>query len=177
MPTWIGLLRGIGGNIRTLPMKDLVAALEGLGLEDVRTYIQTGNFVFTSRKAASALVKQIDACTRAKFGFESATFVLSVAELERAIAANPFPQADKVPTSLHLFFLARPAKSPQLDAMNALKAPSEQFKLAKQVFYFYAPQGFGISKLGRRAERLLGVEATARNWRTVRNLLALAKGG
>jgi uncharacterized protein (DUF1697 family) len=177
MPTWIGLLRGIGGNIRTLPMKDLVAALEGLGLKDVRTYIQTGNFIFTSGKSAAALVKQIDACIAAKFGFESKTFVLSVGELERAVAANPFPQADRVPTSLHLFFLAAPPKSPQLEAMHALKAPSEQFKLAKQVLYFYAPQGFGISKLGKRAERLLGVAATARNWRTVRNLLELAQGG
>ena len=177
MPTWIGLSRGIGGNIRTLPMQNLVAALEGLGLKDVRTYIQTGNFVFTSGKSARALIKQIDACIEAKFGFESTTFVLSVPELERAIAANPFPQADKNPTSLHLFFLARAPQSPQLDAMNALKAPSEQFKLARQVFYFYAPKGFGISKLGRRAERLLGVEATARNWRTVGNLLELAKGG
>lgn len=97
-------------------------------------------------------------------------------DAQRAIAANPFAQADEVPTSLHLFFLARPAQSPQLDAMNALKAPSEQFKLARRVFYFYAPKGFGISKLGRRAERLLGVEGTARNWRTVRKLLELAKG-
>jgi uncharacterized protein (DUF1697 family) len=177
MPTWIGLLRGIGGGIRALPMKDLVAALEGLGLKEVRTYIATGNFVFTSGKSASALMKQIDAGIQAKLGFESKTFVLSVADLERAIAANPFPQADEVPTSLHLFFLAQPAKSPRLDAMNEIKAPSEQFKLAKQILYFYAPKGFGTSKLGKRAERLLGVPATARNWRTVRNLLELAKGG
>ncbi len=177
MPTWIGLLRGIGGGIRSLPMKDLVAALEGLGLKDVRTYIATGNFVFTSGKSPPALMKQIDACIQAKFGFESKAFVLSVADLERAIAANPYPQADESPTSLHLFFLAQPAKAPQLDDMNAIKAPSEQFQLAKQVFYFYAPKGFGDSKLGKRAERLLGVPATARNWRTVRNLLALAKGG
>jgi uncharacterized protein (DUF1697 family) len=176
MPTWIGLMRAIGGGIRTLPMKDLIAALEGLGLKDVRTYIQTGNFVFTSAKSAPALMKQIDACIESKFGFESKTFVLSVDELERAVAANPFPQADEVPTSLHLFFLESAPKAPQLDAMNALKAPSEQFKLAKQVFYFYAPKGFGDSKLGKRAERLLGVAATARNWRTVRKLLELAKG-
>jgi uncharacterized protein (DUF1697 family) len=178
MPTWIGLLRAVGGGIRPLPMKDLVAALEGIGLKNVRTYIQTGNFVFTSGKSsAPALAKQIGACIREKLGFESTAFVLSVADLERAVAANPFPQADANPKSLHLFFLAQPAKAAQLDAMNALKAPSEQFELAKQVLYFYAPKGFGMSKLGRRAERLLGVEATARNWRTVGKLLELAKSG
>ena len=55
--------------------------------------------------------------------------------------------------------------------MNEIKAKSEQFVLTTKVFYFYTPDGFGISKLAAKAERLLGVDTTARNWRTVGKLL------
>ena len=175
MATWIALLRGVGGGIRPLSMRDLTVALEGIGLKNVRTYIQSGNVVFNSAKAATRLAGEIERCTEKNFGFHSKTFVLSVGELRRAAANNPFPQADKEPKALHLFFLAEPAKAPQLDAMNGLKAKSEQFVLTNNVFYFYTPDGFGISKLAAKLGRLLGVEMTARNWRTVGKLLEMVK--
>lgn len=176
MATWVALLRGVGGGIRPLPMRELTVALEGIGLKDVRTYIQSGNVVFSSSRAAARLADEIECCIEKEFGFHSNTFVLSVPELQRAAKGNPFPQADEKPQALHLFFLAKPAKAAQLDAMNEIKAKSEQFVLTNKVFYFYAPDGFGISKLGAKAERLLGVDTTARNWRTVGKLLELAKG-
>ncbi|HEY7638360.1 MAG TPA: DUF1697 domain-containing protein [Steroidobacteraceae bacterium] len=175
MATWIALLRGVGGGIRPLPMRELVVALEGIGLKDVRTYIQSGNVVFSSAKSATRLASEIERCIEKKFGFQSKTFILSVPELQRAANGNPFPQADDRPQSLHLFFLSKPAKAAQLDAMHELKVKSEQFVLKGKVFYFYAPDGFGTSKLGAKAERLLGVDTTARNWRTVGKLLQLAK--
>jgi uncharacterized protein (DUF1697 family) len=175
MPTYIALLRGIGGGIRTLPMKNAVAALESIGLEDVRSYIATGNFVFKSRKKPAQLTKDIEACIEAKFGFFSKTFVLTVGELARAAKDNPFPQANEDHKSLHVFFLAAPAKQAKLEDMNKVKAPSEQFVLKKQVFYFYAPEGIARSKLGAQLGRLLGVDMTARNWRTVSTVLEMAR--
>jgi uncharacterized protein (DUF1697 family) len=176
MSTWIALLRGVGGGIRPLSMRELSVALEGIGLRDVRTYIQTGNVVFSSRKAAARLAGEIERCIEKTFGFHSRTFVLGVAELQRAAKNNPFPQADEKPQTLHLFFLAQPARDAQLAAMNELKSKSEQFLLKDKVFYLYTPDGFGISKLAAKAGRLLGVDTTARNWRTVGKLLELAKG-
>lgn len=49
--------------------------------------------------------------------------------------------------------------------MNALKFDSEEIALIDNVFYLHAPDGIGRSKLAARVERLLGVGATARNWR------------
>jgi uncharacterized protein (DUF1697 family) len=175
MATWIALLRGVGGGIRPLPRGELVKQLEGIGLKDVRTYIATGNVVLSSTRSATRLAGEIERCIEKKFGFHANTFVLSVDELRRAAAANPFPQADATPKLLHLFFLSEPPKKPQLDAMNELKAESEQFVLKGKVFYFYTPDGFGISKLATRVDRLLGVETTARNWRTVGKLLEMTK--
>jgi len=175
MATWIALLRGVGGGIRPLSMRHLVTALEGIGLKDVRTYIQSGNVIFSSAKAATRLASEIEGCIEKKFGFHSKTFILSVPDLKRAAAGNPFPQADEKPQSLHLFFLDKPAKAAQLDAMNELKVKSEQFVLTNKVLYFYAPEGFGTSKLAAKAGRLLGVDTTARNWRTVGKLLEMTK--
>jgi uncharacterized protein (DUF1697 family) len=174
MSTWIALLRGIGGGIRPLEMKKLVGALESIGLKDIRTYIATGNVVFTSPKTAAQLTKAIEACIEKKLGFHSKTFVLSPKELVKAAADNPFPGANENHKSLHLFFLSGAAKSPDFAAMNELKKASEEFALNGKVFYFYAPDGFGTSKLGARVTRLLGVEATARNWRTVGKLIEIA---
>src|SRR4030095_10466700 len=127
-------------------------------MKDVRTYIQTGNVVFSSAKSATRLTDEIERCIEKTFGFPSNTFVLSAGDLQRAAKGNPFPQADEEPKTLHLFFLAKPAKAAQLDAMNEIKTKSEQFVLTNKVFYFYAPEGFGISKLAAKAERLLGVD-------------------
>jgi uncharacterized protein (DUF1697 family) len=46
--------------------------------------------------------------------------------------------------------------------------------LKDKIFYLHTPDGFGISILAARAERALGVAATARNWRTVKTLIELA---
>jgi uncharacterized protein (DUF1697 family) len=47
--------------------------------------------------------------------------------------------------------------------------------LTKAVFYIHTPDGFGTSKLAGRVEQMLGVKATARNWRTVTTLLEMAQ--
>ena len=175
MATWIALLRGVGGGIRSLPMRELAKQLESIGLKNVRTYITTGNVVFSSTRAPARLETDIEGCIEKKFGFHSNTFVLSVDELRRAPKDNPYPQADATPKLLHLFFLSEPPQAPKLDVMNELKTKSEQFAFKGKVFYFYTPDGFGISKLATRVDRLLGVETTARNWRTVGKLLEMTR--
>jgi len=169
MTTWIAFFRGInvGGN-NLLPMKSLVALLQKLGHEDVRAYIQSGNVIFRSaQKNSTEMEKKISAAVHKAHGFEPRVLMLMFKELENAIAANPFPQAEAEHKSLHLYFLARPAKQPTIEALNAIKKSNESFALTKTVFYLHAPDGIGKSKLAGRVEKLLGVPATARNWRTV----------
>ena len=174
--TYIGLFRGI--NVvgrRIVPMKNLRLALEEAGCGDVRTYIQSGNVVFRSACDAAHLSTQLAAAVSRSHGFEPRVLVRTPAELERAAAGNPFLEADDDPKSLHLFFLDTPAKRPDLRSLEALKTHTERFVLKGRIFYLHTPDGFGTSKLARRVERLLGVDATARNWRTVKTLIAMAK--
>lgn len=177
MSTWIALLRGIGGGIRTLPMKELKAELETLGLKNVRTYIQTGNVVFDNSRTTTAakLAKRIDDCVTERFGFESKTMVLSVDDLQRAVRNNPYPQAEEAPTTVHLFFMDEPPPAPKLEEMARWRAKGDEYALKGSVFYFHTPGGVSNSKLSQKIERLLGVPATARNWRTVCAVLAMAK--
>ena len=177
MNTWIALFRGInvGGN-NLLPMKELTAVLEGVGCTHVKTYIQSGNVVF--RKAGSKapqLARLIEKAILGSHAFAPKVVLLTVAELQAAVGSNPFPEAEADPKSLHLFFLATPAGSPDIDSLNAIRAGNERFSLAGDTFYLHAPDGVGRSRLAARAEKLLGVSGTARNWRTVSKVLDLAR--
>ncbi len=176
MTTLIALLRGInvGGNNK-LPMKELSALLEEMGLREVQTYIQSGNVVFRcDLKNKAALATKITTAIKAKHGFAPHILLLEEAELKKAMAGNPYPEAESEPKSLHLFFLDEAPHLPDLQALEALKTQSERFKLAGKVFYLHAPDGVGNSKLAARTEKLLGVAASARNWNTVCKLAEMA---
>ncbi|HEY6362083.1 MAG TPA: DUF1697 domain-containing protein [Vicinamibacterales bacterium] len=177
MNTYVALFRGINVvGSHMLPMKELKLVLKQNGCLDVQTYIQSGNAIFRSALSdVGRLAKRLAVAVSKSHGFEPRVLVLTRAELEDAAAANPFPQASENPRSLHLFFLAEPPRTPNLEACQALKTRTERFELKGRVFYLYTPDGFGASTLAQRAERLLGVAATARNWRTVTTLLQMAK--
>jgi len=177
MKTYIALFRGINvGGSHVLPMKELKLVLDRNGCVDVQTYIQSGNAIFRSSVSDAAHVaKQLTVAVSRSHGFKPRVFVLTRGELESAAAGNPFPEGRENPKSLHLFFLSGPPENPDLKSIEALKARTERFALKGAVFYLHTPDGFGTSKLAARAERLLGVEATARNWRTVMTLLEMVK--
>lgn len=177
MQIYVALLRGINvGGSHMLPMKELRLLFEQSGCVDVKTYIQSGNVVFRSAISdAGRLAKQVTAAVSKKRGFEPRVLLLTRSELERAAAGNPFSEANDNPQSVHLFFLAEPAKNADLKSLDTLRAKSERYALKGKVLYLHTPDGFGRSKLAARAERCLCVEATARNWRTVTTLLDMAK--
>lgn len=177
MPVWIALFRAanVGGKNR-LPMASLVSLLEEAGCSDVRTYIQSGNAVFRCDETdAQALAARIGDAVLSVRGFRPAVIVLEATDLERAVKKNPFSETEADPAKLHLFFLSDQPKTPDLDALNKAKAESERFSLDGSLLYFHAPDGVGLSKFPTKAEPALGVEATARNWRTVGKLLEMAR--
>jgi uncharacterized protein (DUF1697 family) len=177
MKTYIALFRGINvGGRHILPMKELVALLEGLGCRNVKTYIQSGNAVFESKvNNTSQISKQISAEIKKSRGFEPHVLLLRLEELEKAIASNPFSEGEKDPKALHVGFLISTPKTPDLKTLEGLKANREEFKLLDNIFYLYAPEGIGRSKLAASSEKLLGVPLTDRNWGTVRKIMEMAK--
>ncbi len=157
-------------------MKELVTVLESIGAQNVKTYIQSGNAVFQSRETnASLLSSTISAAIKRSHGFEPQVLLLELEEMEQVVVSNPFPEAESEPKTLHVYFLASVPKNPDLDALESIKSDRERLVLRDSVLYLHAPDGIGKSKLAANAEKLLGVPMTARNWRTVRKIMAMAK--
>jgi uncharacterized protein (DUF1697 family) len=177
MKTIIALFRGINvGGRNKLPMRDLVAVLEDLGLTDVKTYIQSGNAAFHADGVDSAeLSDAITATIQKRHGFAPQVLLLGISDLAEAIAANPFPEAETDPKMLHLFFPASMPPAPDLDSLAKIQLDSEQFALKGTVFYLHAPDGIGRSKLAAKVEKALGVPVTARNWRSATKIMEMAQ--
>ncbi len=177
MKTYIALFRGInvGGNNK-LPMKELVTVLEGLGLQNIRTYIQSGNVVFEGKGKATELAAKMGTAIRKSHGFEPRVLLLDAAKLENAIKANPFPEGEAEGNTLHFNFLECSPPNPNLAGLEKIKAATERFQLKDDVCYLHAPDGIGRSKLAASLERLLDVSMTGRNWNTIKKLREMVAG-
>ncbi|UTW58579.1 DUF1697 domain-containing protein [Kordiimonas sp. SCSIO 12603] len=179
MTVWIVLLRGVnvgGGKNNTIIMKDFKVMLEGLGYKGVKTYIQSGNAVFsTSGTSAGTIKQEVGEAIERTFGFLPQIMVLKREAFRQKFTDNPFPQAEDEPKTLMICFLEREPDAPNFDNMKELQADTEEFQLKGDTFYFYAPKGIGRSKLAEKLERLLGVPVTARNLRSVGKILELAE--
>ncbi len=168
MPLYIALFRGINvGGSNTLPMTELVEILTSLGGESIKTIVQSGNAVFRHAGDVPGLADKISRAVEQRRGFTPQVLILTPEDLERAVSGNPFPHAVSDPSSLHLGFLAANPEQVDMDKLAKLKAESEQFLLTADVFYLFAPDGMGGSRLAVGVEKVLGVPMTDRNWKTV----------
>ena len=175
MQAWVLLFRGInvGGN-NLLPMKALVSILQNLGFDDVNTYIQSGNVVFRASKSpAKNIVSKIAVAIERDFGFSPQITLLSVADLHGIVAKNPFVADAAEPKFLHCFFLSEVPGDPDVKGLDAILGKDEVYLLTEKALYLHAPQGIGRSKFAQRAEKLIGVSGTARNWRTVSKIVEM----
>lgn len=169
---YIVLLRGINvGGRNALPMASLRQLLAALGAIEIETYIQSGNAVFThSETDRDALAQKLREAIVSQHGFAPEVWTLTAAELNSAIAHNPFPEAVNEPKTLHLFCLAAPVTDWDPECAAPWRKPSERLVLNRNFLYLHAPEGIGTSKLVGKIDRLLEVSTTARNWRTILKL-------
>ena len=180
MPTFVSLLRGINvSGHRLIKMAELARLYESLGFTRVRTYVQSGNVLFDSKKsAATTHAAAISQRIVRDLGHEVNVTVLTVAALTKIFAANPLLGRPGIDSQfLHATFLN--GKPPSDDALDMITVPAhqdEKFILKNGVVYLYLPLGSGKSKLSNGFfEKALGLPATTRNWRTVTALVELGR--
>lgn len=172
----IALFRGINvGGRHRLPMKELKDVLEGLGCLDVKTYIQSGNATFShdSKSNKHTLAGKITAAINTRLGFAPQVWLFTEQEWQDAINNNPFPTHEG--KTLHFFFLEEAPKHIDITGLEALKAESESFLIKGKVFYLYAPDGIGRSKLAEKFGKFIPTPMTARNWNTIEKLAEMIK--
>jgi uncharacterized protein (DUF1697 family) len=171
------LLRGVN-LVRTnrVPMQKLREALEADGFADVKTYVQSGNIVVTSKASPDRVGARVRALIKKKFGHDIAVVVRSHAELTRVVKRNPLGKVARNPKRYLVTFLSTQLPAEIKKRLREVAGPDERFAVSGREIYSWHPEGVGRSPLWERlAAKGLGVTATSRNWSTVTTLLAMSE--
>jgi uncharacterized protein (DUF1697 family) len=174
----IVLLRGVNVGARNrLAMPALREALEAAGMDDVTTYVQSGNVVLDSTAKPSRLGRECEAVIAERFGLEVAVVVRTRAELAKVVAHDPLGDVADQEKLYQVTFCSQRPDAAALAKLAACAAEGERLIAHGREIYAWFPHGVGRSKLAAQLSRQnLGVVGTARNWTTVNRLLALAGG-
>jgi uncharacterized protein (DUF1697 family) len=175
MAQYVALLRGINvGGKNKVAMKALAELFASLGHTQVVTYIQSGNVVFNTAKAAGPVAAALEGEIAGAFGVESPVVLRTKAELAAVAEHNPFLTADADITKLQVTFLDQAPTKEALARLEPDACPPDEFAVRGREIYSRCPNGFGRSKLVPYLERRLPApRCTTRNWNTVTKLLAM----
>jgi uncharacterized protein (DUF1697 family) len=171
---YLALLRGInvGGKNKIL-MTHLSEMFVKAGCKNVRTFIQSGNVIFDGSAKVSAQVPRLVAeRITSTLGYKTPVVLRSVAELEDAVAANPFLKPGALIESLHLVFLASIPDPGKVAALDPARSPGDEYCVRGREIYMRLGNGAADSKLTNAYfDSRLSTISTGRNWRTVTKLL------
>jgi uncharacterized protein (DUF1697 family) len=170
---YILLFRGVGGATQ-LPVAPLREALTEAGLENVATYINSGNAVLRSPLSREKVIAAVAKLCEDRFGFTKAIYAPTLGEWEAPIANNLFPDF-REGKHVHAAVLAGDPPEGAVEALRGHAAEGEAIEVVGRVAYLHTPHGFGTSKLGEKFDKGIGVANTARNWNTVLKLRELAR--
>lgn len=175
MNQYLALLRGInvGGN-NLIKMTALKTCFEELGLQDVHTYIQSGNVLFSAAGSDQAkLTKQIEEALSSMFNYESRVVVRSLKQMKAVVAGAPKGfGSDPATYRYDAIFLKEPLTAAQAMKSVRTKEGVDQAFAGKGVLYFSRL----ISKATQsQLTRIIGMpiyqSMTIRNWNTTTKLL------
>jgi uncharacterized protein (DUF1697 family) len=168
MPAYVALLRAVNvGGTGKLPMTRLVAMCQAAGFDAVRTYIASGNVVFTSRLKERGIKAALESRLAYYAGKPVGVFVRTASEMADVLAANPFRTVP--PNRTVAIFLDDPPPADALQSARGRKA--ERMALGRREIYVAYGEGLGVSRLVIPAAE----DGTARNMNTIAKLAALAR--
>ena len=176
MGRFVVLLRGVnlaGRNRVSMPV--LREALDGAGFTGVATYVQSGNVVLTSGKAAKRVGNDVERLLAEHFDVDVRVVVRTRAELAAVVERDPLAKVATDPKRYQVTFLESPLDADVVRKLEVVATDEERVKQVGREVYAWHPDGVGRSKLAvLLSGKGLGVTATARNWKTVMQLVALA---
>jgi uncharacterized protein (DUF1697 family) len=171
---YITLLRGInvsGKNI--IKMTELTAMMETLKFKNIKTYIQSGNIVFSdSSSDTQKLEAKIKAAILKTFGHTVPVLVIEASVFSEVIKKNPYLKEAKSDNSFwHVTLLSHLPETEKVKLLQTGEYGSTTFKYVNKAIYLYTPDGYGNTKLSNTfIESKLKVSATTRNWKTMLTL-------
>jgi uncharacterized protein (DUF1697 family) len=171
----LALMRGINvGGKNMLPMRDLAGMFEDAGCANVRTFIQSGNVIFTATASVSKGLAGVAASKiEERFGYNVPVVLRTAQQLRDVVSNNPFPGAEEI---LHVMFLADRPSPAKIAALDPNRSAPDSFIVRGQEVYLQLPNRVAASKLTNAwFDSQLGTVSTLRNWRTVTKLLEMMK--
>lgn len=177
MEKYLALLRGInvGGN-NIIKMADLKAAFEEMGLNDVQTYIQSGNVIFnTDNGDKSALISLIENSLSSKFNFQCTVVLLSREELQIQLNSAPsgFGQENEL-FRYDVIFLKEPLTVELAIKEIKLREGIDEVFTGENILFFRRKfVDLTKSKLAKIVSSPVYPYITIRNWNTSTKLLEL----
>ncbi|MGH7445579.1 MAG: DUF1697 domain-containing protein [Longimicrobiales bacterium] len=172
---YVALLRGINLGNRRLRMDELRRAFEALGLENVATFIASGNVVFDhGRSGLAALESRLEAHLESALGFRTDTFVRGLDELADISRADGIDVARDDGFNIHVMFLRRPPASDIVRALGALEGPDDRFDVrGREVLWLRRGRLTDSPVKDRDLQKALGKAAnTMRNLNTIEKIVA-----
>src|ERR1700738_2074267 len=144
MKAYVALLRAVNvGGPGKLPMSTLKQMCEEVGLKQVRTYIASGNVVFTSETEEAEIKSALEGRLQAYAGKPVGVLVRSAGEMAGVLARNPFPSEPGNRTVA--LFVDDPLPADALDHATGLRG--EQLRLGKREIYILYGDGMAESRL------------------------------
>ena len=176
MTAYVAFLRGVNlGPSRRVPMGDLRAALRVAGYGDVRTHLQSGNVVLWSEAPGERLERDLGAVLREAFDMEIAVVARTRDELAEVVARDPFGDEASDPRLYQVSFLSSEPVAERVEELERAAVAPERVAVIGREVYAWHPNGVARSELAKAiSAQRLGVEVTARNWRTVTKMLEMA---
>jgi uncharacterized protein (DUF1697 family) len=171
--SYVLLLRGINVNPTTkVAMADLRELVKGLGYTGVRTLLQSGNVLLTSRKRPD--VTPLESAIASKTGVHSKVVVLSLEEFESIASANPLLDVSDDLSKMVITFLDDDIVPGDVERPTDAALAPERLVITPRAIYQWCPDGILQSQLKPSWWRQFGPVATTRNVRTVNRILAAA---
>ena len=171
MAKYVALLRAVNvGGTGKLPMADLKAMCDDIGLANVRTYIASGNVVFQSTLSAANVKAHLEESLEDYSGKPVGVVIRSADEMATVLAQNPFPNG--APNRVVVTFIDDALDAAALAGVTGQQSEQVSFGLGKKSgreIYVYFPDGQGNSKLKIPAAK----QGTGRNMNTVAKLVEM----
>lgn len=159
------------GNRIAMPVLREIA--EDCGFGDVRSYIQSGNLVFTTELGAAASAALLRDAIAGRTSIAPDVVVRTRDELADTVAANPFVDRADEPTQLHVVFMPDDGPASLGDVDVDAFAPDAAAAVDREI-YLFLPNGMARNALVAALDRARRSTGTTRNWRTVTTLLNMA---
>lgn len=171
---YVAFLRGINvGGKNKVKMETLREVCAMIGFENVKTYINSGNIIFETKKTDDKkLAEKLGEAIEKEFGLKIKVIVRTTKEIEEIVKNNPFEGQFENDKDLHVFFLDEEMPTEKAELLLSNTNENEQYFVRGQQIFCLLKIGVSDSLMGKDyIAKKLKVASTARNWRTVNKVL------